>query len=215
MATDIKLSDSEVTVEGPLVIADAIQNGLRVKGRVGIGTDTPGRSLHVVGEEIHSGGTGGGFSFGDRAVGDTLVDGPSNGERYVWYANGGAARLWSGYDLLSIGHDGNAGFAAGLSVAGNASFAASLSVTGDVAAEANVAIAGKVQIDGELNVGPGQSGITIGEGKIWITTLTQMRLGGKLMPQIGRADLVEMVTDLKAEVSSLKKELEALQAKVG
>lgn len=209
MTTDIKLTDERVIVEGPLQVSDAVEGGLKIKGNVGIGVDTPGRPLHVVGWEIHSGGDGGGFSFGDRKLGAELVNSPSKGERYVWYADGGTAKLWSGSDLFSIGADGKAGFAADLAVAAN------LSVAGDVASEGNVAVAGKVQIDGELNVGPGQSGITIGEGKIWVTTINHLRIGGKNLPQIGRTDLVEMVTDLKAEVQGLKKELEELRAKVG
>ena len=62
--------------------------------------------LHVEGNEgVHSGGTGGGFSFADRAVGG-FVDAAGAGERWVWYASGGTARLWSGRDLLTIGTTG-------------------------------------------------------------------------------------------------------------
>jgi hypothetical protein len=74
---------------------------------IGIGADAPGTRLHVEGNEIHTGGTGGGMSFASR---DTpvanqraaLTDPPRNGERWVWYARGGIARLWSGSDLLMI-----------------------------------------------------------------------------------------------------------------
>ena len=52
-------------------------------------------------EGVHSGGTGGGFSFADRAVGG-FVPAPGAGERWVWYASDGTARLWSGRDLLTV-----------------------------------------------------------------------------------------------------------------
>ncbi|MDN5768118.1 MAG: hypothetical protein L0H78_20150, partial [Humibacillus sp.] len=76
-------------------------------GRLTIGITGPPRSvLHVEGDEgVHSGGTGGGFSFADRAVGG-FVDAPTAGERWLWYASGGVARLWSGRDLLTIGDTG-------------------------------------------------------------------------------------------------------------
>ncbi len=71
-------------------------------GHVGIGTE-PSRPLHVEGHEIHSGGPGAGFSFADRTT-SKLVNGPQQGERWVWYADGGRARLWSGTDRMSIHH---------------------------------------------------------------------------------------------------------------
>jgi hypothetical protein len=85
MASDIKLTDNAVVVEGNL----------------GIGTATPGRQVHVEGNEIHSGGPGAGFSFSDRTT-PGLVNSPQNGERWVWYAHDGTARLWSGEDVLEI-----------------------------------------------------------------------------------------------------------------
>jgi hypothetical protein len=33
------------------------------------------------------------------------VEGPSGGERWVWYASGGKARLWSGADKFSVALD--------------------------------------------------------------------------------------------------------------
>jgi hypothetical protein len=81
MASDIRLSDNTVMVEG----------------NVGIGTNAPFRKLHVEGSEVHSGGSVAGFSFADRATG--------NGERWVWYAQDGQARLWSqkhGVDVLTL-----------------------------------------------------------------------------------------------------------------
>jgi hypothetical protein len=86
--------------------------------RVGIGTTSPQRRLHVEPTEIHSGGSGAGFSFGSRN--DANVGGPSqfmetpaSGERWVWYASFDGwqgvvtARLWSGTDLLTVNTDGN------------------------------------------------------------------------------------------------------------
>jgi hypothetical protein len=85
MASDIKLNDNTVVVEG----------------NVGIGTTNPGRQLHVQGNEIHSGGPGAGFSFADRTA-PALVNNPQNGERWIWYANQKYARLWSGRDHIEF-----------------------------------------------------------------------------------------------------------------
>jgi hypothetical protein len=71
LASDIKLNDNAVVVEG----------------NMGIGTSSPIRPLHVEGMEIHSGGTGAGFSFADRTKGGA--------QRWVWYAQDGKARLWA------------------------------------------------------------------------------------------------------------------------
>lgn len=89
MASDIKLNENAVVVEG----------------NVGVGTNNPARPLHVEGNEIHSGGPGAGFSFSDRTK-PGLVNNPQNGERWVWYAHEGKARLWSGRDVLVIADDG-------------------------------------------------------------------------------------------------------------
>ena len=72
-------------------------------GNVGIGVPAgqAGRILHVEGSEVHSGGAGGGFSFADRAV-PSIVDNPAHGERWIWYALDGTARLWSGSDQLTV-----------------------------------------------------------------------------------------------------------------
>jgi hypothetical protein len=80
-------------------------------GRVGIGTLAPQRTLHVESEEVHSGGAGGGFSFANRGSG--FVNLPAAGERWVLYATGGVARLWSGEDKLSIDTAGNLRFGLG------------------------------------------------------------------------------------------------------
>jgi hypothetical protein len=77
-------------------------------GNVGIGTFTPNRNLHVEPSEIHCGGGGGGFSFANRDTG-AFVEQPGAGERWVWYAAGGAARLWSGNDKLGVTPAGNLG----------------------------------------------------------------------------------------------------------
>jgi hypothetical protein len=76
---------------------------LPASGSVGIGLQgrPPQRTLHVEGSEIHSGGPSGGYSFANRDTG-TYVEVPSNGERWAWYAAGGAARLWSGSDQLIV-----------------------------------------------------------------------------------------------------------------
>jgi hypothetical protein len=75
-------------------------------GSVGIGLrgGSPDRVLHVEGNEVHSGGTGGGFSFASRTTGNFVED-PTAGERWVWYASAGTARLWSGSDQLTVGPD--------------------------------------------------------------------------------------------------------------
>src|SRR5215211_1653400 len=76
--------------------------------RVGIGTNAPNRTLHVQPSEIHSGGGGAGYSFGNRQT-TAFVETPAAGERWVWYANGGTARLWSGTDKLAVTPAGNVG----------------------------------------------------------------------------------------------------------
>ncbi len=85
-------------------------NDLFIAGSVGIGTTNIKRQLHIEGSEIHSGGTGAGFSFASRSA-DSFVDSPGQGERWVWYSYGkpGSAFLWSGRNLLSIDKDGNVG----------------------------------------------------------------------------------------------------------
>jgi hypothetical protein len=61
------------------------------------------RIIHVEGGEIHSGGGAGGFSFSDRADGAFVQQPGNSGRRWVWYALGGTARLWSGADILTAG----------------------------------------------------------------------------------------------------------------
>jgi len=76
-------------------------------GRIGlgIGADEVRTSLHVEGTEIHSGGPVGGLSFADRTT-EEFVESPTEGERWVWYAQGGTARLWSGQDRLTVSTTG-------------------------------------------------------------------------------------------------------------
>jgi hypothetical protein len=79
-----------------------------IGGNVGIGVTTPARVLHTEATEIHSGGSAGGHSFADRNVGG-FVEIPNNGERWVLYAVGGTARLWSKSDLIAVTPAGQLG----------------------------------------------------------------------------------------------------------
>jgi hypothetical protein len=103
---DLNLLEPTVPVLGVDVAASALTL-LAGGGSVGIGTtDAPQRSLHVQGSEIHSGGSGAGLSFSDRSV-PAFVEVPTAGERWSWYAQDGAARLWSGVDVLSVSRSGD------------------------------------------------------------------------------------------------------------
>ncbi|MFD4135180.1 hypothetical protein [Streptomyces goshikiensis] len=122
-------ADTELLVvseDGALTVTDGLSvgSGLSVTG----GLDVTGRTdmtgelsaagkvriattevveppLSVGGGGVHSGGGGGGYSFADRASGN-FVTMPQQGERWVWYAFEGSARLWSGQDMLSVGKGG-------------------------------------------------------------------------------------------------------------
>src|SRR5262249_49800826 len=100
------------------------------EGGIGGGAGAGRRSLHVEPSEVHSGGQGAGYSFADRSVG-SFVESPTGGERWVWYASDGTARLWSGADRLTVGQSG-ASLAGGLDVSGRAAFAQGLTATGVV-----------------------------------------------------------------------------------
>jgi hypothetical protein len=93
-------------------------------GNVGVGTITPARTLHAEGSEIHSGGGGGGYSFANRATGN-FVESPANGERWVLYAQDGAAHLWSSGNKMTVTPQGRVGV-------GTATPAESLDVRGNV-----------------------------------------------------------------------------------
>jgi hypothetical protein len=105
-----------------------------VDGNLGLGADTPARPVHVDTGEIHSGGPAGGLSFADRSVG-TFVPTPGGGQRWVWFAEGGRARLWSGSDVLSARRDAAAGFA--VDIHGSV-------VAQTISAQSNVTAAGAV-----------------------------------------------------------------------
>ena len=81
-------------------------------GNVGIGGGTAPRTLNVKGSEIHSSGPTAGYSFANRET-DTWADSPPSGERWVWYASAGLARLWSGSngDILTISPNKGKGLA--------------------------------------------------------------------------------------------------------
>lgn len=106
-------SEGELDV-GTLNVADDLKVGsaftvASASNSVGIAVDgAPASALQVNGSGVHSGGGGGGYSFADRSLTD-FVTRPANGERWVWYAFQGSARLWSGIDVVTIGQgDGNA-----------------------------------------------------------------------------------------------------------
>ncbi|MFE1443628.1 hypothetical protein [Streptomyces sp. NPDC058739] len=108
--TDLLVVDSE----GSLGVAGGVEVGSTLSAVTVAATDatlqslavstddTPRAAVHVDGMGLHSGGGAGGYSFADRGHGG-FVEQPTAGERWIWYAFAGAARLWSGEDRLSIG----------------------------------------------------------------------------------------------------------------
>lgn len=80
MTSDIRLNDESVIIEG----------------RLGLGTDNPQSPLHVASGTIQTSGPSGGFSFASR---DTASSG---GVRWLWYAEGGQARLSLTHDALTV-----------------------------------------------------------------------------------------------------------------
>jgi hypothetical protein len=116
-----------------------ISGNVYIPNNVGIGTNNPIRKLHVEGSEIHSGGAGSGFSFDDRKKG--------NGERWLWYADDGAAHLFSqktGQNALSIDPTGNVGIGTNnpsskLHVQGNVQVTGVLTQASSISLKENVA----------------------------------------------------------------------------
>lgn len=127
-------------------------------GNVGINTLQPFRRLHVEASEIHSGGSGAGFSFANRE--DGPVNLPANGERWVWYATGRIARLWSGNDKLYVDAAGNLGLATSspaerLDVRGNIKLGAGGDFFGLGCLDNLRVIAGRVSTSGTVQSGSG------------------------------------------------------------
>jgi hypothetical protein len=98
-------------------------------GNVGIGTGaaTIQRTLHVRGSEIHSEGNVAGFSFGNRQTADPFAPGTVPGDRWVWYADGRSARLWTSGDKLRV------------TTAGDVTITGTLSQGSDARMKANIA----------------------------------------------------------------------------
>lgn len=88
--------------------ASAYRLAIAPNGFIGMGTTDPKRPLHVVGHEVHSGGATGGYSFGDRGTTPEFVENGEGGKRWVWYAAGTSARLWTaGMDRLTVNPNGH------------------------------------------------------------------------------------------------------------
>lgn len=97
-----------------------VQKNLVVDGSVGIGTPQPKQALHVNGtSEILSTGSGAGFKFRDRKLGE--------GNDWAWYAQDDVARLWSikHGNIMRITSDGSVGI-------GTTSPGAKLDVSGTI-----------------------------------------------------------------------------------
>jgi len=77
---------------------------LRGNGYLGLGTGDPKRQFHMEGTEVHSGGTGAGYSFSNRE--SSFIDSGNAGERWVLYSSGKVARLWTGSDKLTVDANG-------------------------------------------------------------------------------------------------------------
>lgn len=97
-----------LAVSGEVAVEDTLSTPTLAAGDASITSlavatdDGPHAALHVDGLGLHTGGDAGGYSFADRADGG-FVENPGAGERWVWYASDGSARLWSGGDRISIG----------------------------------------------------------------------------------------------------------------
>ncbi|MEU6885633.1 hypothetical protein ABZ918_10545 [Streptomyces viridosporus] len=104
---DLNVGSANVKSDLKVGSAFAVMGG---SGSVGIAVSgMPQSALHVNGSGVHSGGKLGGYSFADRKVEQFAANPGSTGQRWMWYAFEGSARLWSGMDLITIGHgEGNA-----------------------------------------------------------------------------------------------------------
>lgn len=81
---------------------------ITAEGRVAVGASVEAkRVLHAEGTEVHSGGSGGGFSFASRDNNGPFVENGANGSRWVWYAAGATARLWSASDKITVNTKGD------------------------------------------------------------------------------------------------------------
>jgi hypothetical protein len=103
LATSTLAADFQGNVAIGLSAGEQAQRPLHVEGPM---PQNPGPGA---GAEIHSGGSGGGYSFADRTAGTpagSFVESPTKGERWVWYAQNGTARLWSGADVMSASTTG-------------------------------------------------------------------------------------------------------------
>ncbi|WP_413935782.1 hypothetical protein [Nitrospira sp. BLG_1] len=141
-------------------------------GNVGVGTLQPFRRLHVEASEIHTGGAGAGFSFGNRE--DGAIETPANGERWVWYSTGHVARLWSGGDKLFVTASGNLGIATAtpaerLDVRGNIKLGANGDFFGVGCLDNLRMVAGRISSGGVQQSGSGFSVSRIAEGRYGIT----------------------------------------------
>ena len=82
--------------------------GILTLNGLGIGVSSPVGPLEVAGNEVHSSGSGAGYSFANRET-PNFVQFPTDGERWVLYASEGKARLWSGGDKFVFSKDGYLG----------------------------------------------------------------------------------------------------------
>jgi hypothetical protein len=110
--------EGDVTVKGSLRVTNgalsvtgdtSVSGNTAVAGSLSVGgASLAGPMTVTAASGVHSGGGLGGFSFADRGVG-SFVTRPSQGERWLWYAFGGSARLWSGDDKFWVDKGGNVG----------------------------------------------------------------------------------------------------------
>jgi len=106
--------------------------------------------------EIHSGGAVGGFSFANRNT-QSFVETPAAGERWVWYAQDGKARLWSGVNRLAVLPSGEVGIGtdfptALLHVAGSARLQGVVTIEGALTLARDLTVGDDVKINGDLFV---------------------------------------------------------------